>query len=87
MNFCYNRLAHYHRRSNVESTFSMIKRVIGDTLRSKDLVGQINETLLMVVCHNIRCLIHETIELGITPMLEGVTCAPITEAVRRLPAR
>jgi transposase len=80
-------LPHYHRRSNVESTFSMIKRVIGDTLRSKDPVGQINETLLMVVCHNIRCLIHEMIKLGITPMLEGTACAPVLEAVRQLPAQ
>lgn len=28
-------LPHYHRRSNVESTFSMMKRVFGETLRSK----------------------------------------------------
>ncbi|MFI5397237.1 MAG: transposase [Candidatus Binatia bacterium] len=60
-------LPHYHRRSNVESTFSMIKRVIGDTLRSKTRVAQINEALLMILCHNIRCLIHEMFELGINP--------------------
>lgn len=28
-------LMHYHKRSNVESTFSMIKRKFGDSLRSK----------------------------------------------------
>jgi transposase len=28
-------LAHYHKRSNVESTFSMMKRKFGDSLRSK----------------------------------------------------
>ena len=28
-------LDHYHKRSNVESTFSMIKRKFGDNLRSK----------------------------------------------------
>jgi transposase len=60
-------LPHYHRRSNIESTFSMLKRVIGDTLRSKTPVAQINEALLMVLCHNIRCLIHEMFELGINP--------------------
>jgi transposase len=60
-------LEHYHRRSNAESTFSMLKRVIGDTLRSKSPVAQINEALLMVLCHNIRCLIHEMFELGINP--------------------
>lgn len=45
----------------------MIKRVIADTLRSKTRVAQISEALLMVVCHNIRCLIHEMYELGINP--------------------
>ena len=29
-------LAHYHKRSNVESTFSMIKAKFGDHLRSYD---------------------------------------------------
>lgn len=58
-------LPRYHRRSNVESTFSMIKRVIGDTLRSKTRVAQVNEALLVVLCHNIRCLIHEMHELGL----------------------
>jgi transposase len=57
-------LEHYHSRSNVECTFSMIKRVIGDTLRSRTPVAQTNEALLMVLCHNIRCLIHEAFELG-----------------------
>jgi transposase len=61
-------LEHYHRRSNAESTFSMVKRCIGDTLRSKTHVAQINEALLMIICHNIRCLIHEMYELGINPV-------------------
>jgi len=60
-------LTHYHRRSNVETCFSMIKRCVGDTLRSKTRVAQTNEALLMVLCHNIRCLIHEMHELGINP--------------------
>ncbi|HEX7408208.1 MAG TPA: transposase, partial [Candidatus Binatia bacterium] len=42
-------LEHYHRRSNAETTFSMLKRVIGDTLRSKTPVAQTNEALLMVI--------------------------------------
>ncbi|HYD49512.1 MAG TPA: transposase [Terriglobales bacterium] len=57
-------LEHYHGRSNVETAFSMLKRVIGDTLRSKHPVAQTNEALLMVICHNIRCRIHEAYELG-----------------------
>jgi transposase len=57
-------LAHYHRRSNVESTFSMMKRKFRDTLRSKTPTAQRNELLLMVLCHNIVCLIHEIHESG-----------------------
>ena len=60
-------LAHYHKRSNVETTFSMIKRVFGDSVRSKTEPAQTNEVLLKVLCHNIRVLIHEMHELGVTP--------------------
>ena len=45
-------LAHYHKRSNVESTFSMMKRKFGDSLRSKTDVAMVNETLCKVLCHN-----------------------------------
>ena len=61
-------LAHYHKRSNVESTFSMMKRKFGDGLRSKTDVAMVNETLCKVLCHNLVVLIHETNELGISPM-------------------
>lgn len=46
----------------------MLKRCVGATLRSKTRVAEINEALLMVICHNIRCLIHEMYELGINPV-------------------
>jgi transposase len=39
-------LMHYHARSNAESTFSSMKRVFGDTLRSKTVAAQTNELLL-----------------------------------------
>jgi hypothetical protein len=57
----------YHKRSNVESTFSAIKRVFGDFVRSKTPIAQINELLLKVLAHNIRCLVHSMYELGIDP--------------------
>lgn len=80
-------LRRYHRRSNVEATFSMIKRVIGDTIRSKTRVAQINEALLIVICHNIRCLIHEAYEMGFAPMLALPIACPATDgAARQLPA-
>ena len=43
---------HYHKRSNVESTFSMMKRKWGQFCRSKLLVSQENEILAKIVCHN-----------------------------------
>ncbi|MGH7789774.1 MAG: transposase [Candidatus Binatia bacterium] len=67
-------LAHYHKRSNVETAFSMMKRVFGDSVRSKTAIAQINEVLLKVLCHNIRVLIHEMHELGITPIFEQFAC-------------
>ncbi len=38
-------LSHYHKRSNVESTFSMMKAKFGDAVRSKTETAMVNETL------------------------------------------
>ena len=62
--------AHYHRRSNVETTFSMIKGKFGDSVRAKSEPGQVNEILLKVLCHNICVLIQSMHEFGVTPSLE-----------------
>lgn len=59
--------AHYHKRSNIESTFSMIKRTFGERLRSKIETAQINEALTKVLCHNLCRLIHSMYELEIEP--------------------
>ena len=69
--FMYRReefMTHYRKRSNVETTFSMIKRKFGDSLRSKTDTAQVNETLAKVLCHNLVVLIHEAHELGIEPV-------------------
>ncbi len=60
-------LRQYHKRSNVESTFSMIKAKFGDGLRSKTKTAQVNEALCKVLCHNICCVIQSIFELGIEP--------------------
>lgn len=60
-------LAHYHKRSNAESTFAMIKAKFGERIRSKTVAAQINEMLLKVLCHNICVLIQSMYELGIEP--------------------
>jgi transposase len=59
-------LRHYHQRSNVESTFSSMKRKFGDTIRSKSPMAQRNEALLKVLCHNIVCVIHESEASGVS---------------------
>lgn len=72
--FLYRRdefLAHYHKRSNVETAFSMIKRKFGDFVRSKTDVAMVNEALAKVLCHNLVVLIHESFELGINPIFEA----------------
>jgi len=58
----------YHKRSNVETTFSMIKRKFGDSLRSKTDTAMKNEALCKILSHNISVLIHEIHELGIEPV-------------------
>ena len=60
-------MASYHKRSNVESTFSMIKAKFGDRLRSKTRTAQINEALCKVLAHNLCCVIQSIYELGIEP--------------------
>ena len=60
-------LTHYHKRSNVETAFSMIKAKFGDSVRSKSHTGQLNEVLCKVLCHNICVIIQGIYELGIAP--------------------
>jgi transposase len=76
--FCLNReefLAHYHKRSNVESTFSMVKRKFGDAVRSKTDVAMRNEVLAKIVCHNLCCVIGAWYDLGIEPIFgAGDSC-------------
>lgn len=60
-------LAHYHQRSNVESTFSMVKRKFGAAVRAKSFPAQVNEVLLKCLCHNLSVLVHAIHELGIEP--------------------
>jgi len=56
---------HYHKRSNVETTFNMIKSKFGGSIRSKKQTAQFNELLCKVLCHNVCCVIQEVNELGI----------------------
>jgi hypothetical protein len=61
-------MQHYHKRSNVETVYSMIKTKFGGMVRSKTPVAQVNEVLCKILCHNICVLIQSMYELGIEPM-------------------
>jgi transposase len=68
--FCLNKdeyLAHYHRRSNIESVFSAVKRLFGDSVRSKTDTAMVNEVLGKLLAYNITCLVHAIYELGLDP--------------------
>jgi transposase len=55
----------YHRRSNVETTFFMIKSKFGGGLRNRTRTAQINEALCKILAHNICVLIQSMSELNI----------------------
>lgn len=59
-------LQHYHKRSNVETTFFMVKSKLGDSVKSKNFTAQKNELLCKLIAHNIIVLIQEIHELGIS---------------------
>lgn len=56
---------HYHIRSNIEATYSMVKRKFSNHLKSKRTTAQINEILMKFLCLNICILIEESFERGI----------------------
>ena len=58
-------MEHYHARSNVETTFFMVKAKLGDSVKSKNFTAQKNELLCKLIAHNIIVLIQEIHELGI----------------------
>jgi|SRR5829696_6556403 len=69
--FIYKReehMEHYHKRSNIETAYSMIKGKFGSALRYKSDTGQINEALCKVLAHNICVLVQAIHELGIEPI-------------------
>jgi transposase len=72
--FMYQREAymeHYHKRSNIETAYSMIKGKFGSALRSKSDTGQINEALCKILAHNICVLIQAMHALNIHPIFSS----------------
>ena len=58
-------LEHYHKRSNVESYFNMVKTKFGSDIKSKKQTAQINEVLIKILANNITIVIQEVNELGV----------------------
>lgn len=72
--FCLNKddyLNHYHRRSNIESLFSAVKRLFGDSVRSKNETAMRNEALCKLLAYNITLLVHAICELDLEPRLRS----------------
>ena len=61
----------YHKRSNVESAFSALKRKFGENIRSRLPVAQVNEVLCKLIAYNLTVLVHEMFENGIAPLFSG----------------
>jgi len=80
--FQYNRdefMARYHQRSNVESTFSMVKAKFGDSVRSKTDTAMKNEVLAKFVCHNLCCVVQSIHEFNVNPNFSaGSLPAPLS---------
>jgi transposase len=60
-------LPHYHRRSNVETVFAMIKAKFGAAVRSRLPVAQVNEVLAKCVAHNLCCVVKAIFTAGLAP--------------------
>jgi len=58
-------LEHYHKRSNSETVFHMIKSKFSGAIRSKKKTAQFNEMLIKCLCHNVCVVIQEVNELGV----------------------
>lgn len=60
-------LPHYHRRSNVETVFAMIKAKFGADVRSRLAVAQVNEVLAKCVAHNLCCVVKAIFTASLVP--------------------
>ena len=63
----------YHKRSNVESVFSALKRKFVESIRSRKPVAQVNEVLCKLIAYNLMVVVHEMFENGIAPSFEHST--------------
>ena len=60
-------LPHYHRRSNVETVFAMIKAKFGAAVLTRLPIAQVNEVLAKCVAHNLCCVVKAIFTAGLAP--------------------
>jgi transposase len=72
--------AAYHQRSNVEATFSAIKRKLGEPLLSKTSFARFNELLAKILAYNVGVVITQA-------HLHGLEPSPIDFIPRAVPTK
>src|SRR5262249_8117271 len=60
-------LAHYHRRSNVETVFHMMKARFGASVASRLPTARANEVLARCIAHNLVCVTRAIFIAGLAP--------------------
>jgi len=61
-------LEHYHRRSNVETVFAMMKARFGASVASRLPTARANETLARCIAHNLVCVTRSIFIAGLAPV-------------------
>jgi hypothetical protein len=51
-------MEHFHKRRDIESMSTGMKRKFGETLKSKKQVTQVNELLTKIITYNLTVVIH-----------------------------
>ena len=72
----------YHVRSNIETSFHMVKKRFGDDVKTKTEIGNINEIKTKFLCHNICVLIIEAYESNID--IDFETCEKTINPVKKV---
>ncbi len=60
----------YHKRSNVESVNSAIKRTLGEHLLSHNVTARFNELLTRLIVYNVGVVIEQAFEKGVYPSMK-----------------
>ena len=63
---------HYHQRSQVETTFAMVKDKYGSSVRGKTPTSQANGVLVKLLANNLYTLIRSIYKLGLAPEFASI---------------